>query len=181
VLAGDETARTWYAPPDDANADYDAKLAETLKNRVIEVLRNAVNLRHLGPDDWIVVNIIGAPIPGEPLGRGPAAKAPLLRSDPFATQESEEPVADAGAGRIAKTSASNRATIMNIRIRKSAAEALTTQKTSEEAFARAAQVSTCLGPISDSGTVRIWDLGNPDMDEANRIPLGDIPVTHGKK
>jgi hypothetical protein len=53
---------------------YDARLVEVLKKQVIESLRNASNLRHVKPNEWIVVTITGGPTPPTKEGADPSLR-----------------------------------------------------------------------------------------------------------
>jgi hypothetical protein len=46
---------------DDNSGRFNPKLVEMLKKRVLELLRNASNLRHVQPDEWVAVSFEGPP------------------------------------------------------------------------------------------------------------------------
>jgi hypothetical protein len=55
--------------PYDKTSSYSPKLVETLKRRVVELLKNASNLRHVQPDEWVAVTFAGPPnAPTQPSG-----------------------------------------------------------------------------------------------------------------
>ncbi len=147
---------------------------QTLKNRVLVLLKNAANLRHVEGNEWIIVKIVGAPnllrvnrIASITSDR-PSVNVGQLNAD-----ETTPPVAGTDAGDLApatpsptkksrkhlggnirtasaatdKVSASNRATIMTLRIKKSAADAFAAGTLSEDQFIKAAEVATYLNPV----------------------------------
>ena len=162
LAAGEGASPVWESARDDETGNYDGKLVETLKRQVVDALRNASNLRHLGADDWIIVNITGAAIPSsrrsqgigagqQGMGGAPPPKPGPAPATPF-PQETED-LTPGGVGFMPDALTTNRATIMNVRIRKASAEALAAHKISEEDFAKTAQVSTYMGPVSVTSPV----------------------------
>lgn len=129
-----------------AGDPYDAKLVTTLKQRILETLKNASNLSHLGPDDWIVVTVTGAPIPAP--GGHKATQGGVSSEDRFAARYGVSR-SGPGSGGIGQLD-SVRPTMMTLRIRMSNAQGYTSQKFSDEQFARQAQVATYLGPVSSN-------------------------------
>jgi hypothetical protein len=130
--------------------DYSPKLVETLKKRVIELLKNASNLRHLQPEEWIAVTFAGPPNRVAPSLLGTATEdptrfeqgssAPTLAT---ATADKSESQRQPGAG----PRNSDRATVMTIRIKKKHADAFAADKMSQEEFFHAAEITTYLGPV----------------------------------
>jgi len=116
---------------------YDAKVVETLKKQVLASLKSAGNLRHVKPDEWIVVTITGSP-------------------NALDTQTGTASVAgfgsysSSGAGTRA-WSRSGRPTVMTFRVKKSTVEALAAKGTSEEQFAGKVEVTAYLGAESARG------------------------------
>jgi len=102
---------------------YSPKLVETLKKRVLELLKNASNLRHVQPDEWVAVTFAGPPNglmhtrrgagrsfsgtlpPGSPLGafgdifqgQPDAALAPGVLPAGGASPSAPVPIASSGA------------------------------------------------------------------------------------
>jgi len=68
---------------------YDAKLVQTLRKRVLVLLKNGANLRHLDGNEWIIVKIVGTPNLVKP-SRG------LARSASANMGIEERPIGDAG-------------------------------------------------------------------------------------
>lgn len=130
---------TWDVNRFPASEPYDPKLVSTLKQKILETLKNASNLRHLGPDDWIVVTVNGAPnlVPG-------VHKA----NQPGASPADEAFAARYGLARSAGEPDAVRPTIMTLRIRMSSAQGYASEKFSDEQFAKQAHVTTYLGPLS---------------------------------
>jgi hypothetical protein len=155
---------------------YSPNLVETLKKRVIELLRNASNLRHVQPDEWIAVTFAGPPNvvtrpsgsvggagqawaqPGYQIGKNgddsetppepslPAAKPP---EGPSPRASHSTPGAP-GAAKISQTAAPqtpDRATVMTIRVKKRDADAFAGNKMSEDQFFHAAEITSYLGPV----------------------------------
>jgi hypothetical protein len=154
---------------------YNPKLVETLKKRVLELLRNASHLRHVQPDEWVAVTFAGPPNGStSSLGAGVGSSsagmgslgagsipideqpnAPAKASGPSTTTEN----ALAGAGtpsepKRAHTAAAQtpeRATFMTIRIKKKDADAFAANQMSEDQFFHAAEITSYLGPVLASG------------------------------
>jgi hypothetical protein len=141
---------TWEGGRFAAGEPYDTKLVATLKQRILESLKNASNLRHLKPDEWIVVTVVGAPNPG-PMARksnragadGESGSAGASEDDAFAYRLA---LAARGGGPGEPDSA--RSTIMTLRVRMSSAQAYASEKLSDEQFAKQAEIATYLGPVS---------------------------------
>lgn len=131
---------------------YDQKLVATLKQRILESLKNASNLRHLDPQNWIVVTVVGAPNSG-PMARKPNRAGAAAESTPAGATEDGAPAYGLTAGRGGEPGQpdSTRSTIMTLRVRMSSAQAYASDrpgKLSDEQFAKQAEVATYLGPLS---------------------------------
>jgi hypothetical protein len=141
---------------------YSPKLVETLKKRVIELLRNAANLRHVQADEWIAVTFAGPPnvLTQPPKGaRGQGAgkldeesEAPSPTLQPSANVLAGTPGLASqsvpGANGEAKHSqTADRVTVMAIRIKKRDADAFAANKMSEDQFFHAAEITSYLGPV----------------------------------
>lgn len=173
---------TWYVNNNEKVRRYNPKLVDTLKKRVIELLRNASNLRHVQPDEWIAVTFAGPPNNSTPwpraavgsisagmagLGSGSVTinKMPHTPSDP--SQPSTNPDdALAGTGKPAEPKHAHtvapqtpeRATLMTIRIKKKDADAFAANQMSEEQFFHAAEITSYLGPVIVHGTASDYYL-----------------------
>jgi hypothetical protein len=121
---------------------YNQKLVETLKRRVLQVLKNASNLRHVKSGEWLVVTFSG---PGstssEQVNDGeqsadvqPEIVGGRVKVVPVPVDELGQPMPP------------QRLTVMTIRIKKENADAFAANKISEEEFFQAAEVTTYLGP-----------------------------------
>jgi hypothetical protein len=122
---------------------YDAKLVVTLKQRILETLKNASNLRHLDPRDWIVVTVVGAPNAGSMARKSNQPGAPA--EEAFRARYG---LAASPAGGVGGEPDSARATIITVRVRLGTAQAYASEKLSDEQFAKQAEVATYLGPVS---------------------------------
>jgi hypothetical protein len=173
ALAGVTQADLRRANPYDKARRFDPKLVETLKKRVIELLRNASHLRHLQPDDWVAVTFSGPPnvIPSRggvgsgsggigDVGSGTIDEQPQGTSD-SSRQSAKPDEASAGPGkpnRPRRISAGapqvpSRMTVLTIRIKKRNADALEANKMSPDDFFHAAEIANYLGPIVENGAV----------------------------
>jgi hypothetical protein len=124
-------SRSWSQADNGERPVYNVKLVETLKRRALAALRNATNLRRLGPDEYVVVTIVGSP-----------NHASTEVNDIIPGTETFS-----GNGRSPMTvqPASSRPTIMTIRVKKSAADGLKNRAITPEEFDRQAEVATYLG------------------------------------
>jgi hypothetical protein len=166
-------AANWNVSPYGEAEHFDARLPGFLKKQVIDSLRNAANLRHVKPDEWIAVIITGssnpdsyshvltgpkggktASITGSPNSGGiVAAGSANADSQAGIRGETNDPLKEdlristaldkTAAG--SESAATARATVMAIRIKKSAASALSAKDLSEDEFERQAEIITYLG------------------------------------
>jgi hypothetical protein len=181
ALAGATQADLRRANPYDKARLFDPKLVETLKKRVIELLRNASHLRHVQPDEWIAVTFSGPPnvfpsrggvgsgsggIGGSGAGGIGDAGSATIDEQPQGTSDSSRQSAkpdEASAGpgkpnRPRRISAGapqvpSRMTVLTIRIKKRNADALEANKMSPDDFFHAAEIANYLGPIVENGAV----------------------------
>jgi hypothetical protein len=126
---------------------YDAKLVDILKKQVLESLKSAGNLRHVKPDEWIVVTITGSP-------NAPDAIV-FPTSGAGAAYNLTGTVMDS---RTVQVQASGRRTIMAFRVKKSAVDAFAAKGSSAEQFAGKVEVTSYLGAeaaIRSSGGVGV--------------------------
>jgi hypothetical protein len=157
ALAGAPAAPHRWSDPSEKTKHYSPQLVETLKKRVLELLKNASNLRHVQPDEWVVVTFTGPPNaftsrpkaagiqdpsapPQAPAGAGTPAAQPSLGS---------ASIPAGGQSGLNSTSGSrsvDRATVMTIRIKKKDADAVASNKITEEQFFHAAEITRYLGP-----------------------------------
>ncbi len=150
---------------------YNPNLVETLKKRVLELLKNASNLRHVQSDEWVVVTFAGPPnVVAQPAagfmgsatldggagtGGGGAGALPeqpspnaATTSNPFGSQPAiTGSSAGVMAGRQAAPQTPARATLMTIRVKKRDADAFAANKMSEDQFFHAAEIASYLGPV----------------------------------
>jgi hypothetical protein len=116
---------------------YDANLVATLKKQVIESLKSSGNLRHVKPEEWIIVTIIGSPnLPATQLGTTDATGGIGSSS------------VQNGRG---ASDGSGRPTIMTIRVKKSTAEALAAKSISPAQFENKVEVTAYLGADVSTG------------------------------
>jgi hypothetical protein len=143
--------RSVYSGSEVAGQPYDAKLVETLKKRVLVLLKNASNLRHLDGNEWIIVKIVGSPSfsratrnsrgagdgsmisEGEvyPEGNNKALSQPVDRVHAGALRQAE--------GKVGSALSSNQATVVTLRVKKSAADAFANGSLSQEQFIKGAK------------------------------------------
>jgi hypothetical protein len=136
----------WEPTRGDEAENYDGRVVDLLKRRVVEALRNASNLRHLTPEDWIIVNITGTGTSSARIPGGQPGATVDVSTAPQGVEDNGSPGTDREG--MASAQAANRPTILNIRIKKVWAQALAAHNLDEEAFAKTAEISTYLGPIS---------------------------------
>jgi len=165
-------AQDWRVTSTDREQPFDPALIETLRTRVLELLRNASNLRHVAPEEFVVVTFSGPPntqfvtsaiaagskqsaagvmpVP-EPYFPAPADSSREQTQNPFRSDLKS----GRGQGHIAEVANfPERLTFMSIRIKKSKAEAFAANKLPKEDFLKSAEVTTYLGPLvtgSESG------------------------------
>jgi hypothetical protein len=147
---------------------YNPNLVETLKKRVLELLKNASNLRHVQSDEWVVVTFAGPPnvaprpagamagmgsvsidgnvgteaVPEQPAANPATTSSPVGSQSPFTGSST-----GAMAGQQAAPQSPARATIMTIRVKKRDADAFAANKMSEDQFFHAAEIASYLGPV----------------------------------
>jgi hypothetical protein len=148
---------------------YDSKLVQTFKRRVLVLLKNASNIRHLAGDESIIVKVVGAPISvNRFMSDAPAVhnKQDLLGQPKIALSNSGaagEGSSGAGIGASGNKATSKRqarktkpdskqTTVMTLRVKKSDADAFASGSLSEDQFLNKAQSVAYLNPIqSDVG------------------------------
>jgi hypothetical protein len=171
-------------------AVYDARLVDTLKRRILAILKNASNVRNLKPDDWFIVSVTG-PANGANseemsfggMGGGggfggvyaPKERAAVILTKPSSKRTLNQPAPvtpppppdtlgnDEDSNESPASPDSNRPTLMTIRVKKSSVDAFAAGKTSKEQFAKDAEVGTYLGGPSRGGghkDVMLWRSEN---------------------
>lgn len=129
---------TWYQMPETAGEHYDPRLVEILKNQIIETLHNGTNLRLVKSNEWIAVVVSGN------LNARVGYRKP----------------SNDGSVSIVRLLDSGRATLMAVRVKKSAADALAAKKISEEQFGREVEATAYLGEAmtrARAATASRWD------------------------
>ena len=178
ALAGATQSDLRRANPYEKARRFDPRLVETLKKRVIELLRNASHLRHVQPDEWVAVTFSGPPNVFRPrggvgsdsggigdVGSGAIDEQPQGTSD-SSSQSAKPDEALAGPGKLnqpRRISASapqvpSRMTVLTIRIKKRNADALEANKMSEDDFFHSAEITSYLGPIVANGVASDYSL-----------------------
>jgi hypothetical protein len=159
ALAGANQPEFRRPNPNENARPYNPKLVETLKKRVLELLRNASHLRHVQPDEWIAVTFSGPPNGLSHKSRAVAVPVSAgLPDDSQAPLQVITPPADpTGATTLIGVAANRnqasvpqtreRVTVMTIRIKKKDADSYAADKISEDQFFHAAEITTYLGPI----------------------------------
>ena len=166
IAGGDWEANLGYTSGEPQR--YDPKLVEAFKKRTLALLKNASNLRHIKPEEWIVVSITGQPGVGrqarflsrsvsrQEQRRVTAHVKDARASDPKAPGDdtTDEPKTTGKAPEAATLVINDvtdlaRATMMTIRVKKTNADAFAAGKISEEQFAKEAQMGSYFGPTPD--------------------------------
>ncbi len=176
ALAGGSETDARRQNPYERARRYSPTLVETLKKRVIQLLRNASNLRHVQPDEWVAVTFAGPPNvvahPGSGIvgtgsggigGTGSAStqeqtdaladpsqtsSIPVGGENPFGSQPAlNGRIRGQRNGQQAGTQTPERATVMTIRVKKRDADAFAANKISEDQFLHAAEITGYLGPV----------------------------------
>lgn len=175
-LMADDNPGTAFSSYEIASQPYDARLVQTLKKRVLVLLKNASNLRHLDGNEWIMVKILGSPTlqrvtrNARDVGEEPAAATegelhardtdlPLASrgqpsTGPGANRSSSKKSSRHAANNVRFTLASNQATVMALRVKKSAADAFAAGSLSEEQFIRSAEVAAYVNPTQPDADLK---------------------------
>jgi hypothetical protein len=174
-------ARDVYSTYEATGQPYDAKLVQTLRKRVLALLKNASNLRHLDGNEWIMVKIVGTPNSSNILisswGKGDSktrAEGEIdAKETASLTPRDEGSKGQPANSRRGKASSkhpavnvkiaadSNQPTIMTLRIKKAAADALAAGSLSEEEFAKSAEVAAYVNPLPPDGEPEGGISSNP--------------------
>ena len=152
---------------------YDANLVKTLQHHVLGLLKNASNIRHLDPNEWIIVKIVGTPsLSAVAANDGDAAEHVAKTSVEFSSSEGQPEnalpdVANRDSGKKSKHSArskvslmladkatSNRTTVMTLRVKKSAVDSYADGKLSDEQFQKSAEIAAYLNPAPSEADVK---------------------------
>jgi uncharacterized membrane protein YgcG len=91
-LYGSEGARGEFMAGAEPPAEYDERLVASLKQQLLAALENATHLRHLKPDEYVTVTLLGTSGPQSPSRPRQAVAAPL-------TPPGVQPVPGAGESR----------------------------------------------------------------------------------
>jgi hypothetical protein len=168
ALAGATQSDLRRANPYEKARRFDPKLVETLKKRVIELLRNASHLRHVQPDEWVAVTFSGPPNVFSPRGGVSSGSTKIDSEDPSdQSQQAAVPNgALAGPGKWSEPTPNfagaprvpSRMTILTIRIKKRNADEFEANKMSEDDFFHAAEITSYLGPIVANGVASDYSL-----------------------
>jgi hypothetical protein len=138
LYGGEAAAQAQWSRANARTAEhYNPKVVETLKKQVIESLKSAGNLRHVKPDEWIVVTITGGPNGVDAQAGGAGNNGSGSISGLVGTRAWRH---------------SGRPTMMTFRVKKSTVEALASKGSSDEQFAGKVEVTAYLGAEATSGT-----------------------------
>jgi hypothetical protein len=140
---GAPSAPAWAGNPFEQGQPYDAHQIEVLKRKVIEVLRNASNLRHVQQNESIVVVFNGRPSESDRTGADSSVATEGVGSPEDQATEAMRRAANADRRGNQQP---ERATIMTIRIIKGNADSFAKKQISEDKFFHAGEVTTYLGP-----------------------------------
>ena len=150
---GAPNAPAWAGNPfEQQGQPYDAHQIEALKSRIIEVLRNASNLRHVLPEESVVVVLNGRPSGVDRAGASSSSAQETGEGPEEQAAEAQRRVANAFRSGGGEQQPSERATIMTIRIIKGNADSFANKKISEDKFSHTAEITTYLGPEVGSMT-----------------------------
>ena len=115
------------------DTDFDAGRVDHLKSALLEGLKNASNIRHLKPEEFVGLTIFGAP--AFMVERSRSGKSAQLREAALAARQG---------------------TVLSIRVRKSDVDAFARQKLSFDEFQRQATVGTYAGPGYATQSLNSW-------------------------
>jgi hypothetical protein len=125
---------------------YDPALIQTLQKRILLLLKNASNIRHLKPDEWIIVKVVGAP---------GSSFVSRTAEDQLIDSETAEPKDGKKSARIsaniaglthADAAINTQPTVLTLRVKKSDIDAFAAGSKSEEQFLKSAQVAAYFNP-----------------------------------
>lgn len=136
---------------------YDPALVQTLQKRILVLLKNASNIRHLKGNEWVVVKVVGTPCSSiisrvaddQPIGREPSESKPSLPS-----KRSQRNGATGGkSANVDSVSTQNQTTVLTLRVTKADADAFAAGSVSEEQFIQSAEVAAYFSPLpSEAGS-----------------------------
>jgi len=122
-----------FFPPRQATVEYDAERVEALKKNLTLALKNAANIRCLKSDEWVAIAVFGS-------DNGPRAR--MLRGDKRAARMVMDSTPGApGSVAMIRSDERPRETVLNLRAKKTDAEAFAKGKLSPEEFQKKVTVS----------------------------------------
>jgi hypothetical protein len=141
---------------------YDPTLVQTLQKRILALLKNAANIRHLKGNEWVIVKVVGTPtssiitrvVDDQPAGSEPAD--PSSESKP-APPSRRSPRYTSTAPKFARADAvpaQNQTTVLTLRVKKSDADAFAAGSLSEERFIQTAEVAAYFNPAPNDTDTR---------------------------
>jgi hypothetical protein len=140
---------------------YDPALVQTLQKRILALLKNAANIRHLKDNEWIIIKVVGTPSSSiiarvtEDKPIGDKSSEPGESKPPAAP--SKKGSRNAGAGpKFAHTESitQNQTTVLTLRVKKSDINAFAAGSLSPEQFTKSAEVAAYFNPAPNEGDAR---------------------------
>lgn len=163
LLEGENpTANSWdSARNSNGREPYDSKRVHTLKRRVLSLLKNASNIRHMDGNEWIILKVVGPPNPSG-AGMGWNGQEPVGENSQDHFGQAPDPGRAGKTGKkIPLRSASNQATVLTLRVKKSDADAFASGALSAEQFIKNAEVAAYFNPIQGSSSDEAtWGMAN---------------------
>jgi hypothetical protein len=145
----------------ESDTAFDATQVETLKQVLLNALKNASNIRHLKPDDYVSVAVFGQPI--AQVGTGPVAMFGVAKAGTRSGSATKAKGPEAGAQHSNHGATSNaavinapRGTVLALRAKSADINAFAEGKSSADQFARQVTVNTYAGPGYGVTSVNSW-------------------------
>jgi len=147
------TANSWDSGENtNGREPYDSKLVHTLEKRILVLLKNASNIRHIGGNEWIITKVVGTPNPsdaGMSMWNGGLPENERQQGQVGQTANlplNNEHGSKAGK-KIRMQGGVNQATVMTLRVKKSDADAFAAGSLSQEQFIKSAEVAAYFNPV----------------------------------
>ena len=141
---------------------YDPTLVQTLQKRILVLLKNASNIRHLKGNEWVIVKVVGTPtfsistrvVDDQPVGSEPAD--PAAESKPASPSKKSSRYSSSAPkfSRFDAVPAQNQTTVLTLRVKKSDADAFAAGSLSEERFFKTAEVAAYFNPAPNDTDIR---------------------------
>lgn len=142
---------------------YDPTLVQTLQKRILVLLKNASNVRHLKGNEWVIVKVVGTPcfsiisqVEGEQPAGSETSEPGESKPVPHAKKSRKHPATSPELTHVVDASTQNQATVLTLRVKKSDVDAFAAGSLSEEQFIKSAEVAAYFNPAqSDTDSKRV--------------------------